>query len=62
MMDIKEDWLLWFINLFDKKTAGIGIKSMPQNEQLVDKLHQSIIRIFKTKKSIFNIQRQYLGY
>ena len=62
MMDIKEDWLLWFINLFDKKTAGIGIKSMPQNEQLVDKLHQSITRIFKTKKSIFNIQRQYLGY
>ena len=36
MTDIKEDWLLWFINFFDKKTAGSGIKSMPQNEQLAE--------------------------
>ena len=32
MMDIKEDWLLWFIIFFDKKTAGIGITSMSQNK------------------------------
>ena len=36
MMDIKEDWLLWLIIFFDKKTAGNGIKSMPQNEHPLD--------------------------
>ena len=44
MMDIKEDWLLWFI------IAGIGIKSMPQNKQLAGKLHKPIIRKFKKRK------------
>ena len=52
----------------DKKTAGSGftthpnkcaIKSIPQNEQLVEELLKIIIKTFK--KSIFNIQRQYLG-
>ena len=43
-MDIKENWSLWFINFFDKKTAGSGIKSMPQNEQLAQELHKLIIR------------------
>ena len=32
---------------FDKKTAGSGMKSMPQNEQLAEELHKSIIRKFK---------------
>ena len=32
---------------FDKKTAGSGIKSMPQNEQLAEELHKPIIRKFK---------------
>ena len=45
---------------FDKKTAGSGIKSMPQNEQLAEELHKPIIRKFK-KRSVFSIQRQYLG-
>ena len=54
---------------FDKKTAGSGvttlanksaIKSMPQNEQLAEELHKPIIKKFK-KKSVFSIQRQYLG-
>ena len=27
---------------FDKKTAGSGIKSMPQNEQLAEELHKPI--------------------
>ena len=35
---------------FDKKTAGSGIKSMPQNEQLAEELHQPIIRKFKKRK------------
>ena len=55
-------------NFFDKKTKGSGvtlanksaIKSIPQNEQLAEELHKPIIRKFK--KSIFNIQRQYMGY
>ena len=43
---------------FDKKTSGSGIKSRPQNQQLAEK---PIIRKFKKKKSVFIIQRQYLG-
>ena len=35
---------------FDKKTAGMGVKSMPQNEQLAEELHKSIIREFKKRK------------
>ena len=58
MKDIKEDWLLWFMIFFIKKTAGSGIKSMSQNEKLAEELHKPIIRKFK---SAFNIQRQYLG-
>ena len=45
-MNIKEDSLLWFINYFDKKPAGSGIKSTPQNEQLAEELHKPIIRKF----------------
>ena len=35
---------------FDKKTAGSGIKSMPQNEQLAEDLQKPIIRKFKKSK------------
>ena len=35
---------------FDKKTAGSGIKSMLQNEQLAEELHTPIIRKFKKRK------------
>ena len=35
---------------FDKETAGNGIKFMPQNEQLAEKLHKSIIRNIKKRK------------
>ena len=40
---------------FDKKSAGKGIKSVPQNEQLAEELHKPIIRKFKKRKvySIF---------
>ena len=35
---------------FDKETAGGGIKSMPQNEQLAEEVHKTIIRKFKKIK------------
>ena len=51
-------------NFFDKKTKGSGvtlanksaIKSIPQNEQLVEELHKPIIRKFKRREvySAFN--------
>ena len=34
----------------DKKAAGSGIKSMPQNEQLAEELHKPIIRKFRKGK------------
>ena len=37
---------------FDKKTAGSGIKSMQQNEQLAEELHKPIIKKFKKEKCI----------
>ena len=48
-------------NFFDKKAAGSGVTSIPQNEKLAEELHKSIIRKLKKKKSVFSIQRQYLG-
>ena len=38
---------------FDKKAAGSGIKSMPQNEQLTEELHKPIIRKSK-KRSVYS--------
>ena len=35
---------------FDKETAGSGIKSIPQNEQLAEELHKPIIRKLKKRK------------
>ena len=37
-------------NFLDKKTAGSGIKSMPQNEKLAEELYKPIIRKFKQRK------------
>ena len=39
-----------FYKFFDKKTAGSGIKSMPQNERLAKELEKRIIRKFKKIK------------
>ena len=36
--------------LFDKKNAGSGVKSTPQNKKLADELHKPIIRKFKKRK------------
>ena len=36
--------------IFDKKTAGSGIKSMPHNEQLAEELHKPIIKKLKKDK------------
>ena len=35
---------------FDKKTKGSGVKSIPQNEQLAEELHQPITKKFKKRK------------
>ena len=35
---------------FDNKTAGSGIESILQNEQLAEELHKPIIRKFKKRK------------
>ena len=35
---------------FDKKSSGSGVKSIPQNQQLVEDLHKPIIRKFKKRK------------
>ena len=35
---------------FDKKPAGSGIKSIPQSEQLAEKVHKPITRKFKKRK------------
>ena len=37
---------------FDKKTAGSGVKSVLQNEQLAEELHKPIITKLKKKKCI----------
>ena len=59
-----------FYKLFDKKSSsledksasGSGIKNeIKQNQQLADELHKPIIKKKFKKKSIFIIQRQYLG-
>ena len=52
MMDIKEDRLLWLINFFDKKAAGSGIKSMPQNEQLAEERNKPLLENSKKEKYI----------
>ena len=45
MMDIKEVLLLWFINVFIKKTSGIGVDNeIKQNQQLAEESHKPIIK------------------
>ena len=39
---------------FDKNTAGGGIKSMPQNEQLAEQLHQPIIAKNSKKRKVYS--------
>ena len=49
-MDIKEV-LLMVYKFFDKKTSGGAIKNkIKQTKQLVEELHNPIIRKFKRKK------------
>ena len=44
MKDINVDLLQWFINCFNKKTSGSGIKNenIP-NKELAEELHKPII-------------------
>ena len=49
-MDIKEDLLLWFISIFDKKLKGNGVNiPLECNEQIAKKLRKPIIRKFKKR-------------
>ena len=43
---MKEDKSVWFINFFDKKSKGSGLK----NQQLTNELHKPIIKKFKRRK------------
>ena len=52
---MKEDWLQWFTNFFDKKSAGSGAKSMP-NQQLANELHKQMIRKFKRRQGYFSFK------
>ena len=48
-MVIKEDSLLWYTNVFDKKSSsgsGIANNKTKQNMQLAEELHKPIIRNF----------------
>ena len=67
MMDINVDLLQWFINFFDKKASGSGIKNknIPK-KKLAEELHKSVIRKFNKRKIhssfIDNIQGADLAY
>ena len=42
---------MWFINVFDKKLKGSGIKNeTKENQQLANELHKPIIKKFKKRK------------
>ena len=45
--------------LFDKKTTGSGIKSMPQNEQLAEELHKPSFKKEKCIQHLKTIFRRY---
>ena len=67
MIDINVDLLQWFVNFFDKKASGSGIKNknIPK-KQLAEELHKSVIRKFNKRKIhssfIDNIQGADLAY
>ena len=50
---MKEDWLQWFTNIFDKKSKGSGVtnnnSNNEQNKQLAEELRKPIIRNFKKR-------------
>ena len=45
--------------IFGKKTKDSGAKSLPQNEQLAEELHQPIIRKFK-KRKVYSAYKSYV--
>ena len=46
---------------FDKKTAGSGVKSMLQNEQLTEEFHKPIIRKFR-KRKVYSAFKEIIGF
>ena len=54
MNGIKEDFLLWFINFFDKKSTGSSVNTpLEFNEQLAKELHKPVIRNLK-KRTVYS--------
>ena len=52
-MDIKEVFLLWFINFLIPKTSGSGDNNkIKQNEQLAKELRKPIIKRFEKEEFI----------
>ena len=45
---------------YQMDSSGVN-NEIKQNQQVAEETHKPIIRKFKKKKSVFNIQRQYLG-
>ena len=50
-----------FLIFFHKKTAGSGIKSMQQNEQLAEELHKPIIKKFRKKEKCIQHSKKIFG-
>ena len=48
-MVIREDQVQWYPSVFDKRSTGSGVNSVP-NYQLENELHRQIIRKFKRRK------------
>ena len=65
MMDIKGDWLLWFINILIKRLQAVILNLCPKMSVLwtwlCNNWLKSFITPFKKMKIIFNIQRKNLG-
>ena len=46
---------------FDKKTAGSGVKFLPQNEQLDEELYKPIIKNSKKEKCTHHLRTIFRG-
>ena len=56
-MDIKEVFLLWFINFLYKRTSGSDVNNeIKQNQQLAEELHKPNIKKFKKEVFILHLK------
>ena len=49
-MDIKDDWLLWFIKFLIQRLQAVVLNLCLQNVQVAEELHKPVIRKFKKIK------------